>query len=34
MTVSTWDMYDTYEAVREAQNTAAGEFSCTSYILV
>ena len=24
MTVSTWDMYDTYEQLREAQNAAAG----------
>ena len=24
MTASTWDMYDTYEAVREAQNADAG----------
>lgn len=31
MTVSTWDMYDTYEQLREAQNVAAGNkyFSCT-----
>jgi hypothetical protein len=31
MTVSTWDMYDTYEQLREAQNAAAGNenFSCT-----
>ena len=25
MTASSWDMYDTYEAIKEAQNAEAGK---------